>query len=103
VLAGRRGYPTNILLWTGYGLKYYDELNLDSLIGLNEHLVNTNDRVDEIIQAFNNISEDEGWEIQLNDFNRIFSTVIHLTLVVSLQIQRGPFKVSSLKFVLNTE
>ncbi len=69
---GKKGLPDEYFTLDGYGLKYYDELNLDSLIGLNEHLVNTNDRVDEIIQAFNNISEDEGWEIQLNDFNRNF-------------------------------
>ena len=47
---GKKGLPDEYFTLDGYGLKYYDELNLDSLIGLNEHLVNIDDRVDDIIQ-----------------------------------------------------
>ena len=69
---GKKGLPDEYFTLDGYGLKYYDELNLDSLISLNEHLVNTDDRVDDIVQTFNDLSEDKGWEIQLYDFNRSF-------------------------------
>ena len=69
---GKKGLPDEYFTLDGYGLKYYEQLNLDSLISLNEHLVNTDDRVDDIIQTFNDISEDKGWEIQLYDFNRSF-------------------------------
>ena len=69
---GKKGLPDEYFTLDGYGLKYYDELNLDSLIGLNEYLVNKNDRVDEIVQTFNDKSDAIGWEIQLNDFNRNF-------------------------------
>ena len=65
---GKKGLPDEYFTLDGYGLKYYEQLNLDSLISLNEHLVNTDDRVDDIIQTFNDISED----IQLYDFNRSF-------------------------------
>ena len=65
---GKKGLPDEYFTLDGYGLKYYEQLNLGSLISLNEHLVNPDDRVDDIIQTFNDISED----IQLYDFNRSF-------------------------------